>query len=281
MAIDFVGCKVAGKAGAASGNSTMTLSSGLSGGISSSVAEDDLVIAIFGVGSSGAVAALNLDITDGVNDYTLIGSQLFSNDNYEAHLRVAYKFMGPTPDASVIFGPTRNADYAGVTMVMVFRGVDKTTPLDVAATTATGLNTNRPTPPAITPSTAGAWIFSAAASAHNGGAQNYYNVTGYTYANGGAQNDTDDVNILGAYKSDWTSGTFTPTQWLHDASDSTNFSWAALTLALRPAATAGGNIKVWNGSAWVAKPVKVWNGSAWVAKPVKVWNGSAWVTTDY
>lgn len=42
-----------------------------------------------------------------------------------------------------------------------------------------------------------------------------------------------------------------------------------------------GQIKVWNGSAWVAKPVKVWNGSAWVTKPVKVWNGSAWVETNY
>jgi hypothetical protein len=43
----------------------------------------------------------------------------------------------------------------------------------------------------------------------------------------------------------------------------------------------GGNIKVWNGSAWVAKPVKVWNGSAWVIKPAKKWNGSAWVVTPY
>ena len=42
-------------------------------------------------------------------------------------------------------------------------------------------------------------------------------------------------------------------------------------------AAAGGLMKVWNGSAWVEKPVKVWTGSAWVAKPVKVWNGSAWV----
>lgn len=42
-----------------------------------------------------------------------------------------------------------------------------------------------------------------------------------------------------------------------------------------------GQMKVWNGSAWVAKPVKVWNGSAWVTKPVKRWNGSSWVTTPY
>ena len=46
-------------------------------------------------------------------------------------------------------------------------------------------------------------------------------------------------------------------------------------------ASASGQMKVWNGSAWVAKPVKVWNGSAWVAKPVKVWNGSSWEVTPY
>lgn len=42
-----------------------------------------------------------------------------------------------------------------------------------------------------------------------------------------------------------------------------------------------GQTKVYNGSAWVGKPVKVWDGSAWVVKPVKRWNGSSWVTTPY
>lgn len=43
-----------------------------------------------------------------------------------------------------------------------------------------------------------------------------------------------------------------------------------------PPPAGSGLIKVWNGSAWVEKPVKVWNGSAWVTKPVKFWTGSAW-----
>ena len=47
------------------------------------------------------------------------------------------------------------------------------------------------------------------------------------------------------------------------------------------AAGATGQIKYYNGSSWVAKPVKVWNGSSWVTKPVKRWNGSSWVTTPY
>ena len=38
-----------------------------------------------------------------------------------------------------------------------------------------------------------------------------------------------------------------------------------------------GRLNVWNGSAWVEKPMKAWSGSAWVEKPVKVWNGSGWV----
>jgi hypothetical protein len=43
----------------------------------------------------------------------------------------------------------------------------------------------------------------------------------------------------------------------------------------------GGQIKVWNGSVFVAKPVKVWNGSTWVTKPLKRWTGSTWTQTPY
>lgn len=42
-----------------------------------------------------------------------------------------------------------------------------------------------------------------------------------------------------------------------------------------------GQIKVWNGSSWEAKPIKAWNGSTWETKPVKRWDGSAWVETPY
>lgn len=42
-----------------------------------------------------------------------------------------------------------------------------------------------------------------------------------------------------------------------------------------------GQIKVWNGTSWVAKPVKVWDGASWVTKPVKQYNGTSWVSTNY
>jgi hypothetical protein len=31
----------------------------------------------------------------------------------------------------------------------------------------------------------------------------------------------------------------------------------------------------------VGGQIKTYNGSGWVAKPIKVWNGSAWVETNY
>lgn len=45
--------------------------------------------------------------------------------------------------------------------------------------------------------------------------------------------------------------------------------------------SATGQLKVWDGSNWVAKPVKVWDGANWVVKPVKRWDGSSWVVTPY
>jgi len=50
---------------------------------------------------------------------------------------------------------------------------------------------------------------------------------------------------------------------------------------LQSAATTTGQIKVWDGTQWVAKPVKVWTGASWVVKPVKYYNGTTWVTTPY
>ena len=42
-----------------------------------------------------------------------------------------------------------------------------------------------------------------------------------------------------------------------------------------------GQIKVWDGASWTAKPMKVWNGATWTTKPVKYWDGTQWVLTPY
>lgn len=60
------------------------------------------------------------------------------------------------------------------------------------------------------------------------------------------------------------------------------------SLALRNTAMIGtnssgttGEIKVYSGAAFVAKPVKVYNGTSFVVKPLKVYNGVSFVPTNY
>jgi hypothetical protein len=44
-----------------------------------------------------------------------------------------------------------------------------------------------------------------------------------------------------------------------------------------PAAVGGTTLKVWDGSAWVAKPIKVWDGATWTAKTLKRFVSGTWV----
>lgn len=234
-AIQFVGATTAGKAGATSGNTTIALNSGLSGGVASGVAEGDLVIAVFG---TGATADRTLAITDGSNNYTLIDSELYQDDTLDTNLRVAYKFMGGTPDASTTFGPTGDANDSGAMAVYVFRGVDPTTPLDVAAVSGQAADTSRVVPPDITPSTAGAYVVIVGAAAHNGGVDTFTSTDLIAdFATQGGTNDTNDVTIGVGHIDNWTSGATNAATWGHSQTDSTSFSWAGITLALRPEAT--------------------------------------------
>ncbi|MFV0135496.1 hypothetical protein ACLGIH_20130 [Streptomyces sp. HMX87] len=84
--------------------------------------------------------------------------------------------------------------------------------------------------------------------------------------------------------STWTVRRSMPTpQWLKFGTLRTNFEgYADAGSITQPAQVDNVNtkpttvVKVWNGSAWVPKPLKVWNGTAWVTKPVKSWSETAW-----
>jgi hypothetical protein len=234
MAIEFVGGNTAGKAGGTSGTSTIALDAGLTGGIASAVAAGDLVIAVFATGST---ANRTLSITDGSTEYTLIDAEQYGADIFDTNLRVAYKFMGGTPDTATTFGPTGNAADSGAMAVYVFRGVDSSTPLDVAAVPATGTGTSRVVPPDITPSTAGAFVVVAGSAGHNGGVDTFTSSDLTDFRTQGGTNDTNDVTLGIGHQADWASGPTNYATWGHTQADSADFSWAAITLALRPAST--------------------------------------------
>jgi hypothetical protein len=230
--IQYVGGNTASKDGATTGDSTIALNSGLTGGIASSVSTGDLVIAVFATAST---ADRTLAITDGANNYALITSELYRDAGLDTNLRVAYKLMGGTPDTSTTFGPTGSDSDAGTMAVFVFRGVNQTTPFD-AATFATGNNTGaiQPNPPPLTPPTAGSFILCIGAGAHQDGVNTFTSsdLTGFLTI---GHNDTNDSSLGGGHKDDWTSGAFDAAAFGTTNGGVTNNSWAAMSIALRPA----------------------------------------------
>lgn len=206
-------------------NQVISLTS-LTGGIDTAPAVGDLILI------GWARSAIGVDVTPTTpTGYTNI-FDLWPNDTYEANLHGFYIIAGSGDLTSVTVGGAASGQALAV-HVRVYRGVHQTTPLDVAVTTAQNINGGRPDPSAITPITSGAWIvvFGSGAEA---------NMT--TFVQGGDLTDFvtsqastgADSTIGSGHKTDWTSGSFNPAAWTGGSTNG-SASWAAATIALRPA----------------------------------------------
>jgi hypothetical protein len=240
--------------------------------------ENDLLV-IFGV-RAGTVSTVNVA---GWN--VLFGGPIRRTPGGTRNVGIGmwWKFRSSL-DTTVTVPDMDPLNPSGRYMIYAFRGVDTASPFDITPDAVAHVISGAavPNPPAVTPLTVGAMVC-------------YW---GCNWSDSGSVNLLWDSPIVGAVAQiestysfkytylprlphrfghfpNWTSGVV-------DGRMSSVYGDASIVpaLVLRPAG-AGGNIKVWNGSAWVAKPAKVWNGSAWVTKPVKVWNGTTWVTTKY
>lgn len=230
MAISYVG----GTTGSdVSTNATYSVPlTGLTGGSDSAPIAGDLVIV-----TSGWVSTTNGDPGVTTAGYTET-VDLYGNDTRDANLSVAYKFMGGTPDTSVtVTNGTGTAQRGAVAVIQVFRGVDQTTPLDVATTSLAATNSSRPNPVSITPVTPGAWIVVGGLGTGDG------SMTAMTVAPGMSNaisviSDGSSLSALaGMANAVWTSGAYNPELWT-GGETTTSDSWAAATLALRPAISA-------------------------------------------
>lgn len=224
--IDFVGSYVIGYAGT---TSTKVVSlTALTGGIASQPAEGDIVLCIVGGQAFSTIGDAFLP-----TGYT----QLYygtATDTRITKMRVGYKIMGSMADTSLsIVGGTDSDLIAGTCGVMVFRGVNLAAPFDVSILAAATLNTARPNPPAITPTTNGAIIVS--------GGVGSYSSSGGGYTSGDLENfktayGSDDYDSsIGIGMKTWTSGAFDPTQFSFNIADSTNSSAIGFSIALKPA----------------------------------------------
>lgn len=228
--ISYVGGKSVGFAGTTSG-ATISLTD-LAGGIASSPAEGDIVIVAFGVGTQGRSPTLTITDASDVA-YTEVGTTLreLADDN-DAQLAVFYKVMGSTPDTALKRSGTGNTADGGSVSIHVYRGVDQSTPFDVTSTTATGINSSLPDPPAITPSTAGAVVVVAAAGTAPTLTVNW-TTSGLSGVVQSVGEDTSDGRSMLGYAT-WISGPVDIAKFTGGGT-TTDRSWAARTMALRPA----------------------------------------------
>ncbi|MDZ4306606.1 hypothetical protein [Allopontixanthobacter sp.] len=205
---------------------TIDLTSGFSGGIDTAPSEDDLVLLFFSIFST---SDRNVSVTS--SGWTEI-ADLYGNDARDSNLGIYYKFMGATPDTSVTLGTIANENFSAVAALQVWRGVDQTTPLDVAIATAVGGNTGRPDPPSITPVTAGSVVSVVGAAAGDSFAaltssdlDNFIQLISV----GGVA-----LAIVAAGSMPWSGGAVDPALF-GGGTEAVNASWTAASIALRPA----------------------------------------------
>lgn len=237
---------------------------GLSGGIDTAARANDLVVVIVWKGDSGSGVDVDLSIV------TPSGYSLWANEHTnggslnDTNLEVWAKTQPSTPDTSITI-PTG----VEVATAYVLRGHDSTTPLDTSVVLFDGVF-NVPNNQPVTTVTPEAMVLAIAA---RGTGENTTTAPS-GYSNLSKIVDSTGLNwICVANKIVSTPGVEDPGVW-QNATDANFVVYATATIAIRPSS---GKMKVWNGSAWVEKPVKVWNGSSWVTKPVKYWNGTSWV----
>lgn len=224
--IQYVGGTTGSTLGTAS-SWTISLTS-LTGGIASAPAAGDFVVVFYGVGSLGESSAYALSVT-GYTQQALV----FSNDLYEAHLLVATKRLSGA-DTSITLSQTYDTSDAGAAVVHVFRGVDPTTPMDVAVQTSTAIDTVLADPPAITPVTAGAWVVAAGCGGHERIRDSFTSSDLTAFLSTGQSETSGDVTIGAGYVADAT-GAIDPAQFGFTDSSLGIHAAAAATLALRPA----------------------------------------------
>jgi hypothetical protein len=226
MAISFVGSVSQAQPNGSDITLDLTTITGL--------AQNDLVIVAYTVGSSDDG---DYDmVVNSPTDYTEV-ADLFADDVQDCNLGVFRKVQGATPDTSVVVEGFGNMNNSIAAIAMAFRGVDTTTPMDVAATTATGIDTANPNPPSINHNNpSGVWTVVVGAAGHSAGDRTYTFPTGYTTdAVSLSGNDSDDCTIGMGYRSSGVSDPEDPGVMTFSGTDNVNYCWAAVTMALRPA----------------------------------------------
>ena len=224
--IESLGVVQAGSAGSASGF-TIDYSS-------LAPQENDFAVLVVGMGfPSGYGTGFDLTAPSGYTEQ----AELVTTDSRRTRHYVFTKIIADAEDSVTISSRTGYSDTGCTRQLWLFRNVDTSTPLDAAVATAQSDNSGLANPPSITPTTSGAYILAT-------GSAGIFQST-ETFASGdlttftttpGAGNSTSHSVIGSGLKVDWESGAFDPSAFTRNVGpDSSGDSWAAVTIAIRPA----------------------------------------------
>ena len=200
----------------------------LTGGIGSQAIENDLVIVAWSCGKN-----YDLDMAMVTSGYTEV-CDLYANSSNDTNLGVFYKFMTATPDTTATIDSSITGVNAGLAYgCMVFRGVNTTTPMDATATTALGTSSSSAAnPPSITPVTAGAAVIGVGAGSWRSA---YTSTDLIPFISAGTTSTFFNTQLgAGSFVRRWVSGAVNPAAF-SGGSLSAGMTWAACTMALRPA----------------------------------------------
>jgi hypothetical protein len=187
------------------------------------LAENDLVCVYGGIGGTLNNAGVS------TSGYTEPSTK---SDTNTLSTSFSYKKMTSSPDTSVTCLGNSNSLSGVAYVVMAFRGVDTSTPIDATTVVTNGGNSN-PNSAAIVTVTNGAAVISFAA-ANNDDAGGVI-PSGYgdrVYVN---QSESLDLTVGGAWKTVASAGSENPPGWT--GFDTGALGWHAYTVALRPGAS--------------------------------------------
>ena len=235
--LQYVGGLTSSNTGAVAGTRSISLA-----GIS--MLEGDMVIVAYErTGTTSKTATT-------ISGYTTIAALYADNTQttplvgIDSNLIVAYKFMGTTPDTNLVIPTSGFITDAEAVVVQVWRGIDPSNPLDVAAVTNTQVTTGIPNPPAITPVKTGAIIVVAAGTGHNGGTDTFTAAYLTNFLTVGGNDDTDATVGMGWLT--WPGGAYDPAAWTFSQTDNIAFASNSVTFALRPMTSNAKNSGIWS-----------------------------------
>jgi hypothetical protein len=143
--LTFVGSTTGAGTGA---SYTISLNGTLTGGSNTSPSPGDIVVVFVGESNGGTVTPTLAGNNSGT--YDTIATRATTADTWDANLATFRKIQGSSVDTTLtVTRGANNTTFGNAATVMVWRGVDTTTPFDVTTTVAGAANSCVINPPSI------------------------------------------------------------------------------------------------------------------------------------